>query len=183
MVDSALGAQAVLGEERPGRVWLVGSCGAYAGAGLGLGAVVVASEVVVVDAGEALGVSESVTAPVRLRPALLPPDGLWPGGTLHEGAPSGPVHAAVATTLGVTVDDDAAATLRRFSGAAVEHMEAFAVARACESFGVPWGVVLGVANAVGRNARSEWRARHARAERAAARAAVELDAALSASGR
>jgi futalosine hydrolase len=85
-------------------------------------------------------------------------------------AASGAVVADVATTLGVTVDDAVAARVAKATGAAAEHLEAFGVAIACGSLGVPLAVVLGVANVVGSRARDEWKQNH----RSAAGAAIDV---------
>ena len=50
-----------------------------------------------------------------------------------------------------------AATLAESVGADVEHLEAFGVATACAREHIAFGVVLGIANIVGANAREEWR--------------------------
>jgi nucleoside phosphorylase len=76
--------------------------------------------------------------------------------------------ADVATTLAITVNDDAAGFIARESATEVEHLEAFAVAIACAAAGVAFAAVLGVANVVGARAREQWQANH---HRAAARAA------------
>jgi nucleoside phosphorylase len=73
----------------------------------------------------------------------------------------------VATTLGVTVDEEAAACVAR-TGAEVEHLEAFSVASACEAARVAFVAVLGVSNVVGSSAREQWRAHHRAASCAAA---------------
>ncbi len=83
---------------------------------------------------------------------------------------AGGVHADIATTLAVTTDDALADRISRASACAVEHLEAYAVARACATFGVPFAAALGVANIVGSTARDEWRTHH----RAAGDAAVAL---------
>jgi nucleoside phosphorylase len=72
----------------------------------------------------------------------------------------------VATTLGVTTDEGLATLLAQRG--AVEHLEAFAVAMACAAKSVPFAAVLGVANVVGSQGRSQWKENHAFAGRAAA---------------
>jgi nucleoside phosphorylase len=80
--------------------------------------------------------------------------------------------ARIANTLGVTVDD--ARARRLASRADVEHLEAFAFARACAAFGVRAGVVLGVANPVGASGREAWRANHVEASARAADVLAEM---------
>jgi len=62
-----------------------------------------------------------------------------------------------------------AALARRIAatGAALENLEAFAVARAAAAARLPFAAVLGVSNIVGPRAHAEWRANHLAASRAA----------------
>lgn len=140
LVEAALGALRVLGR-RPARVLLVGSCGAYPGSGLRVGDIVAPREAVLASEG-------ALPAPVPRRVAVA---GTRPGRAV-----------VVASPLGVTTSDARAAEIARETGAHVENLEAFAVARACEDAGVPLEVVLGVTNAVGARGREEWRANAAR---------------------
>jgi len=112
-----------------------------------------------VDVGAVLGVAELPTALPTVRRS--DEDLRW--GFVDQGVPS----VEVATTMGVTVDDEAAARVAR-TGVEVEHLEAFSVASACEAVGIRFVAVLGVSNGVGSNAREQWRANH----RAASAAAV-----------
>jgi futalosine hydrolase len=157
---AAVGATVRIGEAKPGAVVLVGTCGAYAGAGLGVGDVVVARRVRLVDPAVVQGAAQ-FPDPMSLTcdtdPSLL-------AGLASAGASV----ADVATTMAVTVDDAVAQRLGA-SGAQVEHLEAHGVATAAAQFGVPFAAVLGVANIVGSRAREEWRQHH----RAAADAAVQ----------
>src|SRR5262249_26657185 len=63
---------------------------------------------------------------------------------------------AIANTLGITTDDALANKLGVL--APVEHLEAYAVARACQALGVPCAIVLGIATIVGSQGRDQWRA-------------------------
>ncbi|HSZ80968.1 MAG TPA: hypothetical protein VLA14_01740, partial [Polyangia bacterium] len=74
--------------------------------------------------------------------------------------------AIVACPLAIT---QATALARRIAttGAALENLEAFAVARAAAAARVPFAAVLGVSNVVGPRAHAEWRANHLAASRAA----------------
>lgn len=76
---------------------------------------------------------------------------------------------AVLTTPAITTDPALAARLGRLW--AVEHMETWGAAWACQQAGVPFVAVLGIANRVGPDAHAEWVANRARAE-AAARDAI-----------
>jgi futalosine hydrolase len=149
LVEAALGTSRVLAGKRPDRVVLVGTVGAYPGSGLGPCDVVVAERVLLAAPSGAIveAMPRSVTADAS------------PFADLRR--------AVVATTLAVTTDDDVARALEGATGAHVEHLEAFAVARGCAEAGVPFSAVFGVANAVGSRGRAEWRKNHERAAAAA----------------
>ncbi|MDB4980250.1 MAG: purine-nucleoside phosphorylase, partial [Myxococcales bacterium] len=74
--------------------------------------------------------------------------------------------ATVACPLAIT---QTAALARRIAatGAALENLEAFAVARAAAAAGIPFAAVLGITNQVGPRAHAQWRANHLAASRAA----------------
>ena len=149
LVEAALGAARVLRERKPERVVLVGTVGAYPGSGLAIGDVVRASRVLLAAPSGAL--IEAI--PQRIEVDRSDPND--PYDFLRS--------AVVATTLAVTTDDSVAAELAARTGADVEHLEAFAVARACAQAAVPFAAVFGVANTVGARGRDEWRAHHERA--------------------
>jgi nucleoside phosphorylase len=150
-----------LGEVQPRAVVAIGTCGAYAGSGLGIGAVVVARRVRLVDPSALQGASE-FPAPMSVVTETHAPmaDAI--------GRATGVPPADVATTLGITVDDATAARIAKTTGAQVEHLEAHGIATACAARGIPFGAVLAVANNVGARARDEWRVYHRDAARAAA---------------
>jgi nucleoside phosphorylase len=116
-----------------------------------MGQAVVTAGVHLVDVGSLLGATELPSALQSSRRS----DEALRAVFVAQGA----ISVEVATTLGVTVDDEAAARLAR-TGVEVEHMEAFSVASACEGVGVPFVAVLGVSNVVGSSAREQWRANH-----------------------
>jgi futalosine hydrolase len=160
LVAAAAGAAVVLRAFEPRAAILVGTCGAYAGRGISIGEVVIGRRVCLAS-----------TAVVEER-------GAFPGPMLVEADLEGPLsegvaqegvrRADVATTLAITTDDPLAARVADGVRCDVEHLEAFAVARACAEEGVPLAVVLGVANMVGGSARAEWQANHRAAGEAAA---------------
>jgi futalosine hydrolase len=153
LARASVGTSLSLAEARPSAVVLVGTCGAYAGAPLRIGDVVVARKD---GAAEFPGLMSTATeTDDGMRSAI---------------AASGAAAVDVATTLGVTVDDAVAARIASKTGAAAEHLEAFGVATACAALDVPLAVVLGVANVVGSRARDEWKQNH----RAAAGAAIDV---------
>ena len=160
LVSAATGMATLLAANRPRAVVLVGTCGAYPGSGLGVGEVIVARSTFLVEPAvldHEAAFPEPMSALVAAHPAM----------TAAIGA-SGPRAARVGTTLAVTTSDALAIRLERASGAAVEHLEAFAVATACEAANVPFAAVLGIANLVGSTGREQWRANHLRAGSAAA---------------
>jgi nucleoside phosphorylase len=166
IVAAAVGTTCLLGPPRPRAVVLIGTCGAYAQpdrASPGIGEAVVASGVRLSDAGVLSRASE-------LPPALS--TSCRTDETLRAAlALGGLASVEVATTLGITVDDEVAARMAR-TGAEVEHLEAFSVAFACQAAGVAFAAVLGVSNLVGTNARAQWKANHLAASGAAARAVI-----------
>lgn len=133
-----------------------GTCGAYGGSGLAVPEVVVASRVLWVDP----LVEESRA---RRPPGMSEPIVALPRGFEGVAAP-----VDVATTASITLDAALGARVLANTGCRVEHLEAYAVASACASAGVPCTIVLGVANAVGPDAHAEWRANAARASAAVA---------------
>ena len=135
-----------------------------------LGEVVVASAVRLVDAAILDGTAQ-LPAPM---PAAATLDGAVHAALVAAGARS----VQIANTVGITVDDALAARIAGAGGDDVEHLEAFAFARACASAGVPCGIVLGVANVVGSRGRAEWLANHTAASARAADVAWDALAAL-----
>jgi purine-nucleoside phosphorylase len=169
-VDAAAGAARAIAELRPARVIFVGTAGAYAGAAAAGAAAVIGAAVV---AGELCAVS---TAALR-GDAYLPAPFITRATSTRalaaalRRAAGGGRAMAVACPLAIT---RAAALGRRIAaatGAGLENLEAFAVARAARAARVPFAAVLGIANRVGPQAHAEWRANH-RAASAAACAVV-----------
>ncbi len=162
LAGASVGTSLSLAGARPSAVVLVGTCGAYAGAPLRIGDVVVARRVLLVEPAAVDGAAEF--------PGPMSTVTETDGGMRSAIAAAGAAAVDVATTLGVTVDDAVAARIASKTGAAAEHLEAFGVATACAALDVPLAVVLGVANVVGSRARDEWKQNH----RAAAAAAIEV---------
>jgi nucleoside phosphorylase len=164
LAASAAGAACRIVELAPRAVVLVGTCGAYASAGLAIAEVVVARRLRLVDPVALDGLTE-FPEPMQV---ALDADASLAGGLAADGARL----ASVATTLGITVDDALAARLGG-AGHEVEHLETHGVAAACAPAGVPFAAVLGVANPVGSRGRADWRAHHREAEQAACDCVVE----------
>jgi futalosine hydrolase len=165
-VDAAVGAAGAIVRTRPARVLFVGTAGIYGAekdARGAIGTAVVAGEIVCVSTAALKG-EAYLPEPMVIRVA--------PSRSLRAGLAGGRAGRGddVACPLAIT---RAAALGRRIAeatGAALENLEAFAVARAAAAAGVPFAAVLGVANRVGPGGHEEWRRHH----RAASRAACEL---------
>jgi purine-nucleoside phosphorylase len=161
LVDAGVGAAREIARVRPRRVIFVGTAGVYPGAAraLPIGAAVVAGEVRLISSaalrGEAYAPAPLVST-AETTPALR--DQLARAATL----PVATVACPVAITKAPTLARKLGAT-----GAALENLEAFAVARASAAAGLPFAAVLGVSNVVGPRAHAEWRANHLAASRAA----------------
>lgn len=153
LVDAALGTARVLDETSAKAIVFVGTAGAFPGSGLGLLEVVTLAEAFLADAAVARGLA-SLLPPMsgRLTDDEALTRALVPLGELRR--------VTVATTLAITTDDEAAASLEATTGAAVEHLEAYSVARAAAARGIPFACVLGVANMVGSRGREEWLRHH-----------------------
>jgi nucleoside phosphorylase len=151
LVDAAAGVTRCILRHRPTHVLLIGTCG---GLRIATGEVVCGSRArLVAPKGEEL-------------PPPLVSDQDFDAELTATLVSAGAKCVQIANTVGVTTDDVAAARLAEEHD--VEHLEAFAFARACASLGVAAGVVLGVANAVGSAGRAEWRANHVAASARAA---------------
>ncbi len=159
LVDAALGTASELALLSPRSVIFLGTAGAFPGSGLSIGDVAVLRRTFLADASSARGeaaLPDAMSAAICADPDL--------SAALARGAPL----VDVATTLSITTSDALACDLEGFVQASLEHLEAYAVARAAALAGVPFAAVLGVANLVGQLGRSSWRAHHERASMAAA---------------
>lgn len=161
LVESALGMTRCVARHAPDLALLLGTAGALprGPGGVAIGEVVVASAARIVDAG-ILDRRSALPAPM---PASVSLDAAMHDALLKSGAKS----VQIANTMGITVDDALAASLAA-GGDHVEHLEAFAFARACAIASVRCGIVLGIANVVGARGRAEWLANHVQASAAAA---------------
>ncbi|HVV50964.1 MAG TPA: phosphorylase [Polyangia bacterium] len=167
-VDAAVGAARAISAARAERVIFVGTAGVY-GAGkaarAAIGTAAVAGELFCVSTA-ALRNDGYLPGPMvlrietsrRLRPLLA--------GAAEAPAPPLDVACPLAITRSAAVGRRIAAA----TGAALENLEAFSVARASAAAGVEFGAVLGVANRVAPTGHDEWSRHH----RAASRAACEL---------
>lgn len=167
-VDAAAGTARAILQHRPHRVLFVGTAGVYLrGAGRGdsprealsIGGAAIAGEIVCVSTAALRGdgylpepqVVRASSSP-RLSASLSANAGPW---------------ATVACPLAITRSATLARRIATATGASLENLELFAVARAAATAGVDFAAVLGVANRVGPVGHDEWRAHHRRASRAA----------------
>jgi nucleoside phosphorylase len=165
MVDAAVGAAEAIARANPRRVIFVGTAGVYPASAraLPIGAAAIAGELRLLSTATLQGdayhptplVATASTMPALRRRLARARRGAAALRTV-----------VVACPLAIT---RAAALARRIAatGAVLENLEAFAVARAAASAGRPFAAVLGVSNVVGPLAHIEWRARHQTASRAA----------------
>lgn len=161
-VDAGIGAAAAITRWRPRRVVFVGTAGAYAGRPpLPVGAAVVASRLLLASTAALRG-DGYLPPPMVARVAADP--------TLTRALlAAGPTKTAAtcACPLAITGTTRLAARLAATTGARVENLEAFAVARAAVTARVPCAAVFGIANRVGPAAHVEWRTHHVQASRVA----------------
>ena len=164
LVEASIAMTRCVVREEPTAALLLGTCGAF-GTALPVGSVVSGARVRLVDA--------SVVEGTAALPGPMPAEALFDRG-LHDAlVAAGAKSVQIANTVGITTDDALAARLVRAGDGAgsvadVEHLEAFAFARACAVAGIPCATALGIANVVGSKGRAEWLAGHVAASREAA---------------
>jgi nucleoside phosphorylase len=174
LVEAALGMTRCIARHAPSAALLLGTCGLFDATprplDLGVGSVVTGSSVHLVDA--------AVIAKTAALPAPMPANATFDASLHGALVAAGAKSVQIANTVGITIDD-AHATLLANGGGAVEHLEAFAFARACGAADVPCASVLGIANVVGANGRTEWLANHESASAKAAEVALAAKNAIS----
>jgi nucleoside phosphorylase len=163
MVDAAAGAARAIARVAPRAILFVGTAGSY-GRAPEIGAVVIARHLVLASTAAIRGdgyLPTPLAARAQAHPEL--------GASLLRASSGGATGTAadVATTLAITRTAATARRLAHVTGASVENLEAFAVARAAVVAGVPFAAVLGIANRVGPEAHDEWRINQHRAAAAA----------------
>jgi nucleoside phosphorylase len=169
-VDAAVGAARAIARAAPRRIIFVGTAGAYAAARADapVDAAVVAGRLHLVSTAALRG--DGYT-PAPLVTAAAPERALT--AALRAGPPRLPV-LDVACPLAITRTAALGTRIARATGAALENLEAFAVARAAAAAGVAFAAVLGVSNGVGPRAHAEWTAHHPAASEAACRAVARF---------
>jgi futalosine hydrolase len=169
LCEAAAGTARLIERHHPRAIVLVGTAGLYPGSEkaapkLAIGAV-------------ALGrtfhlASDAVARQTAYLPEPLPAQATSAPDLLQDLiAATGLPVADVACPVGITRAAPVAQLLRKTTGAALENLEAFAVARAAAAAGVPFIAILGIANDVGPEGNAQWRA-HGTAAAAAACSAV-----------
>jgi nucleoside phosphorylase len=168
-VDAAVGAAAAIRTARPRRVIFVGTAGAYprGRTTAALGTVGVASELCLASTAALRG-DGYLPLPLVTR---APADATLVAALAACGPHKKPLAVlGVACPIAITRSATLGRQLAHATGAALENMEAFAVARAAAAAGVEaMAAVLGIANRVGPRGHQEWRAHHEAASHAACR--------------
>jgi purine-nucleoside phosphorylase len=167
----AAGAARAIARLTPRLLLFVGTAGSYADAPV-VGGVVIARRIHLASTAVLRGdgylprpmVTTAVADP-RLQRALL----RAAVATAGDGGAAAALLVDVATPLGITRTAGLARRLSHATGAIVENLELFAVARAAAAVGVPFGAVLGISNRVGPRAHTEWLRHQTRATTAASR--------------
>jgi nucleoside phosphorylase len=171
-VDAALGAAAAIAAARPTRVIFVGTAGAFprGRATAAIGAVAIAGEVSLASTAALRGdgyLPEPLVTRAPISAALAA--ALAASGRGRKQTPDLPI-LGVACPIAVTRSATLGRQIARATGAALENLEAFAVARAAVAAGIEEvAAVLGIANRVGPRGHQEWRAHHDAASHAACR--------------
>ncbi|MFO0739220.1 MAG: hypothetical protein U0270_25200 [Labilithrix sp.] len=166
LVDASIGLTRCIMTHRPTHVLALGTAGAAPRSGLGVGDVIVGQSARLVDPAAVEGKAAlPYGSEASFDPGMI--DALFSAGARP---------CAIANTLGITTDDALANKLGVL--APVEHLEAYAVARTCQAFGVPCTITLGIANVVGSKGREQWKANHVSASARAAEIAFKALAAL-----
>jgi futalosine hydrolase len=168
LVEAAIGTTAAIAEVRPDAVMFVGTAGSYPGSrpDLALAGVVAARRLVLSADGVATGDA--------YMPPPLPATQVTTLTLRRIAAAAGLLMADVACPLAITSRPAAVGRHARALACDVENLEAFAVARAAATGGLPFVAILGISNAVGPSAHATWKRNATHAAVAACRAALEV---------
>jgi futalosine hydrolase len=168
LVEAAIGATTAIAQVKPEAVMFVGTAGLYPGRrpDLALAGVVAARRLVLSADGVASGHA--------YLPPALPATQETTVVLRRIAAATGLLLADVACPLAITSRPAAVGRRARAQLGDVENLEAFAVARAAVTAGLPFAAILGISNAVGPSAHAAWRRNATRAAAAACRAALEV---------
>jgi futalosine hydrolase len=169
-IDAAVGAAGAIVRARPARVLFVGTAGFYGrekDARQAIGTAVVAGEILCMSTAALKGEAYLPGPMVVQVPTSRSLQSALAGGRAVDHRD---LSRDVACPLAITRSAALGRRIAEATGATLENLEAFAVARAAAAAGVPFAAVLGVANRVGPTGHDEWQRHH----RAASRAACEL---------
>jgi nucleoside phosphorylase len=154
-IDAGIGASRALAACAAARIVFVGTAGAYgAVARRLLGRALVAADFVCVSTAalrEEGYLPEATVLRATAAPALT---------RALAACAADVAELRVACPLAITRSAALARRIAGATGATLENLEVFAVARAAAAAGVEMAAVLGIANRVGPNAQREWRANH-----------------------
>jgi nucleoside phosphorylase len=164
-VEAGIGAARAIAETQPTQVLFIGTAGSYAGAKptLPIGAVAL-PETLVLASTAALRGDGYPPAPMPLH-ALASP--ALRALLQKAGAGATTTCAVAASPLAITRTAALARRISNATGAAVENLEVFSVARAATRAEVAMAALLGISNRVGPRAHTEWRRHHLAASKAA----------------
>jgi len=169
-IDAAVGAAGAIARVRPARMLFVGTAGIYGRekrARQAIGTAAVAGEILCMSTAALKGEAYLPGPMVVQVPTSRSLQ------TALAGARAGhsrDLPRDVASPLAITRSATLGRRIAEATGATLENLEVFSVARAAAAAGVPFAAVLGVANRVGPTGHEEWQRHH----RAASRAACEL---------
>lgn len=164
-VDAAVGATRAIAAARPARVIFVGTAGIYGrgkAATAAIGSVAVAGELFCVSMAALRG-DGYLPGPMILRVETSPELRL----ALAAHVPGEAPPPGVACPMAITRSESLGLRIAAATGASLENLETFSVARAAKAAGVPFGAVLGIANRVAPIGHEQWLRHHREASRAA----------------
>lgn len=167
-IEAAIGATRAIAATGAGRVIFVGTAGVYARgrAAIPIGGVAIAGDIAAVSTAALRGDGYlPAPVPMRCRTSVA----LTAALTAALGD-AGRAPRSVACPLAVTRTVALGRLIADATGADLENLEVFAVARAALGAGLEFGAVLGVANRVGPSGHREWLEHH----RAVSRTACDL---------
>jgi futalosine hydrolase len=168
LVEAAIGASAAIAQVKPEAVMFVGTAGLYPGRrpDLVLAGVVAVRRLVLWADGVATGDT--------YLPPALPATQETTVALRRIAVAAGLLVADVACPLAITSRPAPVRRGARSSTCDVENLEAFAVARAAVTAGLPFAAILGISNIVGPSAHAAWKRNATRAAATACRAALDV---------
>ncbi len=161
LVEASIAMTRCVAREAPAAALLLGTCGVFEKEKrAAVGSVVTGDVARLADA--------SILEGTAALPGPMPAEVTFDRGLRDALVAAGARSVQIANTVGITTSDALAESLAAKTAADVEHLEAFAFARACAAADIPCATALGVANVVGAKGRAEWLANHVGASQEAA---------------